>query len=136
MTYTPRTLKYCLSEATIRSRSREDAIRSAAEHARNLGGRNVKASVYHDPKTDSYSYGIKSRSTGGKRAPKGSPSNAAQQASRNLPRSPKLKRSASSWNSAPGDTSPAIDRHPTCDRIFYTFRVAPQKTRQLGTNTK
>ena len=69
MTYVPRTLQF-VTEATVRARSREDAIRSAAEHARRLGGRNL-ASIYHDPKSDTYSFGMKSKSTGGAGAPKG-----------------------------------------------------------------
>ena len=66
--YTPRTL-IALHEATVRTtRSGSEAFGSAALGARMSPGK--KATVYVGPKGQ-YSYGIQSKSTGGKRAPKG-----------------------------------------------------------------
>jgi hypothetical protein len=66
--YAPRTL-VALQEATIRNvRSGREAFGSAALGARMSPGK--KASVYVGPKGQ-YSYGIQSKSTGGKTTPKG-----------------------------------------------------------------
>ena len=60
-----------LYEATVRTtRGAEDAFARASEAA--VRSPQKKSSVYFDPKAKTYSYGIQSKSTGGKVPPKGS----------------------------------------------------------------
>ena len=63
--FTPRTL-FALQEATVRTRDAEGAFEGAAKGARMSPGE--KASVYVGP-GGKYSYGIRSKSTGGKDKP-------------------------------------------------------------------